>query len=63
MSYTDVCYTVIGLVIGIVVTYYFAVLPRIHDIRQMRYRGFSADLPMPPAPERLETPEIHEGLH
>jgi len=51
----NIAYALGGVVTGWATAWFFVIRPLVNDIRQMRYTGFKADLPMP---ERPKLPKI-----
>lgn len=51
----------VGLGIGTLITYWFAVRPLVVRITNLRYDGFRPETPMPPRPKTVPFPSVNES--
>jgi hypothetical protein len=58
-----ITYGLAGILAAWVVMWVFVVRPLVNDIRQMRYSGFKADLPMPERPDVPKVEFPNEALY
>lgn len=58
----NIAYALGGVLVGWATAWFFVIRTLVNDIRQMRYTGFKADLPMPEKPQLPRIAWPNEGL-